>query len=266
MTGRPPPDETVTMHPGPFVPPPPAPRDQVRPSLWWFGVAGGLAVAGIVGAIVVGVVGVMRLADRVDGFTRIDVPGSGAVEIDDPGGYSIYHEYLGASDESYRSAPGVTVTDPAGNEVVLRRYTTTVTYDFGSHEGEGIYTFEAERSGTYQVETTGDPSSSSTTIAVGRGIGRGIASSIVGALVVGAVGVIAGGVLAIVTGVRRGRSRRMLNAARWGPPGPPGTWGPPGAWGQPGYSGAPGPPGAAGPPGAWGPGPPGAWGSGPPGA
>jgi hypothetical protein len=227
---------------------------EVRPPVWWFVVAGGLALAGIVGAVVLWVTGVMRLTDRVDDFTRIGVPGSGEVSIDDPGGYSIYHEYFGAASDGFGATPGVTVTDPSGAEVALRSYTSSVTYDFGSHEGEGVYTFEAEQAGTYQVTTTGD---STSTIAVGPGIGRGLVSSIVGGFVVGAIGVIGGIVLAIVTGVRRGRSRRMLNAARWGRPGPPGApggWGaPPGAgWSQP----PPGPAGPGGPPGPP-PGPPG---------
>jgi hypothetical protein len=222
----------------------------VRPSLWWFAVAGGLALAGIAAGIVLLYTGVTRVTDRVDDFTRIDVPGSGEVTIDDPGGYSIYHEYFGASndddfDDDFQSTPGVTVTDPSGNEVTLRSYTTSVTYDFGGHEGEGLYTFDAEQAGTYQVETTGD---STSTIAVGRGIGRGLVASIAGGLAVGALGVIAGIVLAIVTGVRRSSSRRRLNAERWrqqGPPAAPGWGAPPGAsWGQPqpGPAGAPAPP------------------------
>jgi hypothetical protein len=236
------------MQPGPFVPPPSAGGDgEVRPSGWWFVVAGGLALAGIVGAVVLWVTGVVRMTDKIDEFTRIDVPGTGEVSIDDPGGYSIYHEYLGAADDSFQSMPSVTVTDPSGNEVDLRAYSSSVTYDFSGHEGEGVYSFDADQSGTYQVETTGD---STSTIAVGPGIGRGLVSYIVGGFVVGAIGVIGGIVVAVMIGVRRGRSRRMISAARWrqqgplGAPGAPGGWGaPPGAgWGQPppGPVGAPG--------------------------
>jgi hypothetical protein len=246
------------MQPGPFVPPPPpvVSDREVRPSVWWFVVAGGLALAGIVGAAVLWVTGVTGLSDTIDGFTRVDVPGSGEVTIDEPGGYSIYHEYGDAANGGFPGPVVVHVSDPSGNEVVLRPYSGTVTYDMGGHEGVGIYTFRAERSGTYEVTTDGAPES---TIAVGRGIGRRLVRSIVGGFVVGGIGVVAGIVLAAVTGVRRGRSRRLLTAARLGPPGgwggPPGA---PGAWGGP-------PPGA---PGGWGgpPGAPGAWGGPPPGA
>jgi hypothetical protein len=228
------------------VPPPPVVSDsQVRPSLGWFVFAGGVALAGIVGAVVLWVMGVARLSDRIDDFSRVAVPSSGEVEIDDPGGYSIYHEYFGADSDGdsdrfdFEPSVSVTVTDPSGDGVLLRDYTSSVTYDFSGHEGVGIYTFDAEQAGTYQVETTGD---STSTIAVGQGIGRGIVSTIVGGFVVGGLGVVAGIVIAIVTGVRRGRSRRMLNAARWAQAGPPG----PGGWGAP-------------PGGGWGP-PPGGWG------
>lgn len=239
--------------PGPYAPPaplPPAPPGhRVRPPLWWFAVAGGLALAGVVGAVVLWVVGVMRLTDTVDSFSRVEVPGTAEVAIDEPGGYSIYHERPGIDDGLVRSAPGVTVTAPSGDEVTLRRYTGRVTYDFGGHEGRGLYTFRAEEAGTYTVTTTGESISE---IAVGPGLGRGIVAWVAGGFAVGAVGVLGGIVLAIVTGVRRSRNRRLLVAA-----GPPGGWGaPPGAgWGAPAAGGWGAPPAPPGPPPAP-PGPP----------
>lgn len=257
MPGRAVPGDADAMQPGPFVPPPVVSAQQVRPPLWWFGVAGGLAVAGIVGAIALWVVGVMRMTDRVEDFTRIDVPGTGTVSIDDPGGYSIYHEYFGAGDDLFTSWPDVSVTDPSGDEVTLEAYDTDVSYDFGGHEGEGIYTFDAEEPGSYEVTVQGD---STSVVAVGPGIGRGLVSTVVGGFVVGGIGVVGGGVLAIVTGVRRSSSRRMI-AAQWtqrpGPPGASGWPGAPGGWGAPpapGWGAHPPPP-APSPPPAW-PGPP----------
>jgi hypothetical protein len=241
------------MQPGPFVPPPVVSSQQVRPPLWWFGVAGGLAVFGIIAAIALWVLGVARMTDRVDDFARIDVPGTATVGIDEAGGYSIYHEYFGAGDDFFSSRPSVTVTDPSGDEVVLRPYGTDVSYDFGGHEGVGIYTFEAEQPGDYEVTADGE---STSVVAVGRGIGRGIVSAVVGGFVVGGIGVVGGGIIAIVTGVRRSRSRRMI-AAQWRQaPGPPGWPGAPGGWGAPPGAGWSPPPSPQAWPGPQGPGPP----------
>ena len=233
------------MQQGPYTPPPPAYGDnQIRPALWWFFVAGGLAVVGIVGGIALIVSGVVRWADTVEDFERVSVPGTEDVQIDDTGGYSIYHEFeRDASFRFFPPEPDVTVTDPSGDEVVLDRYSGTVTYEISGYEGEGLFTFDADETGTYTVTADGDPES---VIAVGRGVGRGLAASIGAGIAVGFIGVVGGIVMAIVVGVKRSGSRRRLRANWNPPPGPPGGgWGaPPGAWGP-----APGAPG-------WGPQPP----------
>jgi hypothetical protein len=226
------------MQQGPYTPPPPAYGDnQIRPALWWFFVAGGLAVVGIVGGIALLVSGVVRWSNTVEDFDRVSVPGTGEVQIDETGGYSIYHEYeRDTSFRFYPPDPDVTVTDPSGEEVVLDWYSGSVTYAVSGYEGEGLFTFDAEETGTYTVTTEGD---SESVVAVGRGVGRGLAAPIVAGVAVGFIGVVGGIVMAIVVGVKRSGHRRRLRAIWNPPPGPP-----PGAWGP-----APGAPG-------WGPQPP----------
>ncbi|HET9609592.1 MAG TPA: hypothetical protein VFP06_08285, partial [Acidimicrobiales bacterium] len=233
------------MQPGPYpypVPaaPPAGGEQQVRPSKWWFAVAGAVAAVGVVGAVVVAVVGIAAYTDRIDGFDRADLPATLQVEITETGGYSIYHEYTGAYEGFFRPSPEVSVTDPSGGSVALERYDASVTYQAAGHEGRGEFTFEATEAGTYTVTATGSTGSA---VAVGRGIGAGLFASIGAALLLGFGGVVGGAVIAIVVGVKRSRARRALLPAfgGWGPP-PPGGWGPPG----PGGGGAPGP-------GGWGP-------------
>jgi hypothetical protein len=218
----------------------------VRPSAWWFGVAGLLALGGLVAGVVIIVRGVVGFQDRVEDFDRGDVPVTLEVTIADTGGYSIYHEYEGADEEFLAPEPDVSVIDPSGDDVPLERYDGTVTYAVGRHEGEGIWTFDADEPGVYEVTATGD---TGTGIAVGRGLGAGLVGAIVGGIAVGFVGVVAAVVLAIVVGVRRGRSRRALlpppRFSGWGAPPPPG-WGappppPPTWWTGPPPPTAPGP-------------------------
>jgi hypothetical protein len=252
------------MQPGPYpypVPaaPPAGGQQHVRPATWWFAVAGVVAAVGIVGAVVVAVVGVEAYTDRIEGFDRADLPATLQVEITETGGYSIYQEYTGAYDGFFRPSPEVTVTDPSGGPVALDRYDASVTYHAAGHEGRGEYTFEATETGTYTVTASGSTGSA---VAVGRGIGTGLFTSIGAALLLGFGGVVAGAVIAIVVGVRRSRARRALLPAfgGWGPP-PPGGWAPPssGGWGSPGPGRwVPPGPGAGPPPAGWGPRSPGA--------
>ena len=241
------------MQPGPYSPPPSpvAAAGQIRPKARWFVVAGLLIAAGVVGAIGLWVGGALSFSDKIEGFARVDVPGTRTVVLD-TGGYSVYQEDGGVFDDSFLSTPGVTITDPSGRPVQLSSYTSSVTYEASGHQGVALFSFRAERAGSYEVTTTGEGAGE---IAIGRGIGRGIVSWILGGFAVGFVGVVGGIVLAIVTGVRRGRSRRMAYGP-WGTSGPQGP--PPGAgWGMgPGMGPPPGYPGG-GPGGAPTPGTPG---------
>jgi hypothetical protein len=206
---------------------------KVGPAKWWFLVAGLIAVVGVIVAVVVLVVGMAAYVDRIDEFDRADLPATLDVEITDTGGYSIYHEYDGAYGDGFSrfvSDPDVSVTDPAGEAVDLDRYSSSVTYEASGHEGEGLYTFDAEVPGTYEVTASGEPGSG---VAVGRGVGRGLVASIAGSLAIGFVAVVAGAVIAIVVGVKRSQNRRALRPAPgfggWGsPPGPgaPAGYGP----------------------------------------
>ncbi|MBN2621731.1 MAG: hypothetical protein JXA83_00125 [Acidimicrobiales bacterium] len=242
------------MQPGPYAPAPPPGIDKrlIRPPAWWFLVAGLIALVGVIVAVVVFVRGMVAYTDRIDDLERTWVPGTLSVELTETGGYSIYHEYRGAYD-GYRfvDEPEVTVTDPSGDPVTLDRYDTTVTYDSGPYEGEGLHTFQVDEPGTYEfVASGGEPTSR---IAVGRGIGTGLVTAIVASLAIGLVTVLGATALAIVVGVKRGRSRRAQlpppSYGGWGGPAP--GWGgqPPSGWG------APAPPtgwGAPPPPAGWG--------------
>lgn len=217
----------------------------MRPSGWWYVLAALIGLTGVVLTTVIIVSAVVDVADRVDAFDRAVMPATLEVEISEPGGYTVYHEIDGTFEDDVGGRPAVEVTDPSGDDVVLRSYDTSVTYDFGGHDGEALYSFEADEVGTYVVEASmpgfaaGDHH-----IAVGRGLGHRLVLGILGGVLIFLVALIGTIALAVVVGVRRGRSRR----AQAPPPGPAG-WGPPGAWGGP-PSPAWGPP-AWGPP-AWG--------------
>jgi hypothetical protein len=208
---------------------------RVRPSGWWFVVAAAIAVGGMVAGLVMIVDGVNTVLDAVTDFDRTDVPGTVQVTIDEPGGYSIYHEFAGAGDPDTGDLPfvdppvpppEVTVVGPAGEDVEVSGYDTLVTYAQGNLEGRGLYTFDAGEAGVYEVTADGAAGSG---IAVGRGMGDigaeavfSVFGGFLGGTIVAAVGVIIGAILAIAVGVARSRSRRRSTApppqsAAWAP-------------------------------------------------
>ncbi len=223
------------------------------PSGWWFAVAGLVAALGVAVGVAVIVAGAVGFADKVEDFDRAFMPTTLEVEITDPGGYSIYHEFDGISSVELRDDPNVVVTDPSGRDVPVRPYSSSVSYAVSGHDGVGVYTFRADQPGTYEVEASMPFSDTSgDVIAVGPGLGTGLAVAIVVGIALIGLGVVAGIVIAIVVGVMRGRRRRAAM------PPPVIGWGPPaGQWGPPAWPAAPAAPGWA--PGAPTSSTPGAW-------
>jgi hypothetical protein len=243
------------MQPAAYPSPPVVSAEPLKPSGWWYGVAAGVAIVGIVAAIVVFVQTISGLIDRVDDFQRVSLPGSDTITLDDTGGYTVYHEFNGASG-STSSFVAIDITGPDGSAVELEPYDANVTYSWGDHEGIAAYSFTADETGEYTVSAEGDIG----LVAVGRGIGSGLAAGIVGAFALGLGGALVGGIIAIVVGVKRGRDRRsrLVIGPHLGPGPPGGGWGP-GQPGQPSWPGA-APPGAyppaSYPPGSYAPQPP----------
>jgi len=207
-------DHTAAMSAGAYVSTAPA-RPRLTPSAWWYVAAAAIALAGMVAGVWMMVEGVGRVLEAVEDFDRTDVPGTLTVTIEDPGGYSIYHEFPGASDSGSRSPvpePDLSITNPDGDDVQLRPYTSLVTYAWGTIEGRGLYTFHADEPGTYELTADGDEG---TRIAVGRGMGDigqealvGLFSGVAGGLLVGGLSIAVASILAVGVGVARSRNRR----------------------------------------------------------
>ena len=246
-----------------FTPPTgPVIDEPIRPRALWYWIGAAVIVAAIAGAVFWLVSGILRLDDTVDGFERVPYPEGGTVTIADPGEYVVYTESFSGDEQ----AGGITVVDPDGNEVDTRLYVSSLTYDFGGEVGSASQTFTAEQAGEYELSSTGLESSGISSLAVGKSIGGDIVSAIVGAFVIGGLGVLVGVIVLIVTGIRRSSAKRE----RRPPTPPPSAWGqqqqtwganpppPQAAWGQP-----PPPPGSA-TPGTSAPPPPGAGDTAPP--
>ena len=181
---------------------PPAARRKVSSAGYWVGAV--MVVLGLVAAATWAIAGVFRINARIDDFQRVRIPGDQTVLIARASDQVVYFEGL---DVPVLDQVDVSITDPAGDEVTLRRYGTDLIYDVsGAYSGRAILTFRADLPGRYHISTIGD-SPSFGLVAVGPSIGGEVVATIAGAalflLFVGGGGV----TLMIVTAVRRSRQR-----------------------------------------------------------
>ena len=230
--------ETVAMQP--MIPPssvgPVAPaKAKGRVAM----VLGGVLVAGgIVLGVVLAVSGVINMADAVEDYQRVPVPGGGTVALTETGTYHLFYERPPSlvGDRSF-SPSQLAIIGPDGAQLAIVVERTTSTYDFGDRHGRSIGTFRADEPGTYQIRTPqidgqgGEFSFEPTGhIAVTRDSPFRSVGLVLGGVFGGGAMVLAGIVLLIVGGVRRSRSKQAAQAAAgapgWGGPAP-GGWAPP---------------------------------------
>jgi hypothetical protein len=214
--------------PGPPGQPPAAatPPAKLRPARAWYWVALVVFLAGVgwVGG------GVYLVAERVDSFQRVPLPGEGEVSLDHSGGYVIYYEGPGAETGNIPDFT-VNVTPRSASAAVqgLEHYESSVIYSFGSREGRAVFTLQVASPGTFLIEATGGPATSGDS---SLAIGSSIAGRIVGILVPSAVLMVVavGGAIAIAI-VRRRRRRSTTDypppPSGGYPPAPPPVEGPP---------------------------------------
>ncbi|MFE3195997.1 hypothetical protein ACFXHA_43845 [Nocardia sp. NPDC059240] len=163
-------------------------------------------VVGFAGAIGVGVSGFMRMAHAVDGFQRFEMPCSANVNLEAGHDYTVYFEYAGASSDDVPGSTRGRLKDPSGQVVTWKPYSSTETYQFGTREGRAEYSFRATQSGTYHLETEGDPGE---TLAIGDGLGSSIATTLLIAALVGLGGLLVGIAIIVTAVVLRSRTRRQ---------------------------------------------------------
>ncbi len=233
----------------------------------WIGVL--ILVAGLIGAGIWFVTGIVGIGRRINDLPRFTVPGQTTLTLE-PGTYHLYAEYPDADNDPTPagSLSPIAVVDSHGNPIGVSPSNDSP-YAYGTHVGRSAGEFTVAEPGPYtisaQLQTTGFETID---IAVARnGIidTSSIIGSVFGSIALGAVASLVGIILIIVTLVRRNRWRRQFQprpsgwtgaAPGYVQPGyiPPG-YGPPG-YTPPGY-GPQGYPGTGYPPPGYGQPPPG---------
>jgi hypothetical protein len=214
--------------PGPVVPryaaPPPAPSGAAPagrpgPSTAGYWVAGVLAVLTPVAAVAAMLLGFFAAYQRTDGLTRGPVPGTTSVTVAEPRTLVIYVE---SAVPTAGASAQVSVTGPGG-AVEVGPYNGELSYELGDREGTALAVFRADAPGRYTVRSVGGAGGTSS-VAVGGDLAPLIAVTVLGPFVIGAAGLGAALVTAVLTHVRRRSSAareagypRRFHDVRFGP-------------------------------------------------
>ena len=95
----------------------------IRPARLWYWVAGAAVVAAVIWLALGLFLGFRSLSRQVEGFQRVPIPGQAEVSMAEPGGYTVYFEGLGASDEQVPIPPyRFLLTTADGEEVPVRAF------------------------------------------------------------------------------------------------------------------------------------------------
>ena len=224
------------LRPPPTLPTEPPARIRRQPSTIGYWVAAIVAVLGLTAALVWGAVGTSNALDQIDTFDRVAVPGAMTVSVTDPGTQVVYYEgpavqaRYAEPTANYRTATrwnpatdatievrhaataptwqqlGLQVTGPDGRLVPVSTYRSTARYDVTPGQlGRAVARFEAATAGQYRVSAT-RAIETGATLAVGGNFAWDIATTTLGASVLGLVTVLAAVLVAVITYQARSRT------------------------------------------------------------
>jgi hypothetical protein len=202
-------------------------RQPIRPSRVWYWVAG-VAVAASVVWLALGIFfGIRAFSRQIEGFQRVPIPGQAEVSFDEPGGYTVYFEGLGAADEQV-TIPSFSVSLApvgGGEEIPVHPYGGSATYSVGARSGRAVGTFRIDEPGRFLLQTDGNPEGVQAHVAVGSSITPAIFRTL--GLTIPAVLLLffGGAALAVVVAVRRRQARGPRPAlATWAQEAVPAGW------------------------------------------
>lgn len=184
---------------------------------WFSWVLGPLLwVAGVAAALGMGYFAISGIRENA---VRMLAPGTREIACDEPGTYTIFHEYQSEFDgKVYSQAKGsvelrCTVTRKDDGTEIPVRLPTQVTYTYGSREGISVWAFTVDTVGTYVVHVESDEEA---VVMIDKGLfgsALGAAGGVCAGIAVAGLAFVAGSVILILTIVRRVRYAKSARAS-----------------------------------------------------
>lgn len=181
----------------------------------------GYLVAVLVAMTGIGVTGFLVLPavfQAGEGMQRMVAPGQMVVLLDDPGAYTIYYEHRAVLDGRVFETSGadilplsVAVEDgDTGEPVTITPPRLNVEYELGGYAGRAIFSFTSAQPGGYTLSATYPPGvdGPEVVLAVGQGVGRRVATSVLIAIGLPFVAITLASAIAVVTYLRHRRTAR----------------------------------------------------------
>ena len=146
---------------------------------------GFLGVAGFIASLFFG------LKDLNKQLLRFRIPGSAELTLNEPGTYTIFHEYKsdfeGKIYNTDSNISGLTikvVEKDNGKEIPLSGPSSSTTYDFSNHSGYSIKKFKIEKPGVYVFTGEFEDESPDTILAVGNKVTSTLLKTVLGSLTI----------------------------------------------------------------------------------
>jgi hypothetical protein len=137
----------------------------VKPSRAWFLAAPAVAMSSLAIAGVLALSQTGSLVESASAAGRTEVPGTVEMALE-PGAWTVYQEFPGASAEGAVTPPAVEVAvqSPDGSAVALRPYPGVTSYGQEGREGRAVRSFDVDQAGAYVLTATGEPSAGALTV------------------------------------------------------------------------------------------------------
>ncbi len=194
------------------------------PGRKWYVVAGAIFVASFVAFVFFLFTRILGLGDAFDRFV---VPGSAVIELEETGRHTVFHESTSTLDGIvYRvgdvSGLEIEVVAEDGSPVRVVSPMGSMEYRLGGREGTAMAAFVVEEPGAYSVSATyRGGAGPETVLAVTRGFGTRIVTTVIGAVVLAMGGTVLAVGIAVTTFVLRHRAKRRPSAVPAGSGRPP---------------------------------------------
>jgi hypothetical protein len=190
--------------------------ERLAPSRLWYVLAVAVALGGF---IAMGSFLLVRIPEIGSGTHRVLAPGNEEITLAEPGEYTIFHESRSMMNGQVFNSPSIVglrillTSVETGEQVPLGPTTGNFRYSYGSREGYSILGFKLEKAGRYRIATAFDDGYNTprTVLAISKGFGFTLFTTIAGALGLAFGGLILAGILTVViTRWRRQASARVI--------------------------------------------------------
>lgn len=200
--------------------------EEIRPSRFYYGLAGVVFVGGFV---LFGVFLWRNLSGLEEGLQQVVVPGKADLNLATPGGYTIFHEHesvvgnrVYSTRESVSGLECALVRKGTGEPVKLSRSTVDSNYSVGGRSGTSLLDFRIDQPGIYELSANyaEGEEGPEVVLAVGQGFGLKIVTTVFGGLgiVFGSIGIAVA--IALITLLRRSKAKKEIQS-RYGSHPPP---------------------------------------------